>query len=243
LADDYDQHAPLATGFLDGLGATELARINEKFAASLATQLQQLTDRGLYSSAVSVDITARNTRDRNEEVVALNDRLNREQFENQHKLYAEQAGMRDRTMTGRDRMHGVEQDVRGSHVSQITNRFGLQQSARDRTMSGQDRSHAVFQGVYGWKASQITSVYQLEQANRDRTLSAQTALHGLRDANVRLGMDTKMRLYAAGEAIKRLVIEEAGRLHQLRQAITGWKTTQRDTLLQQVQAIKGEFRP
>jgi hypothetical protein len=92
---EYDQHVTTATEFLTDLGTTELARINEAFAASLATQLQQLTDRGLYSAGVAADITARSDRDRDEQIQALNDRLNREKFENQHKLYDQQVRMRD----------------------------------------------------------------------------------------------------------------------------------------------------
>lgn len=84
LGTDYTTHVSTATAFLTGLGTTELARITEQFAASLATQLQALTDRGLYSSAVAADITERNTRDRDEQIQALNDRLMREKFENQH---------------------------------------------------------------------------------------------------------------------------------------------------------------
>lgn len=87
MGTDYDTHESTATAFLTDLGTTELARINELFAATLATQLQQLVDKGLYSSAIATDITARNTRDKNEEIAALNDRLNREKFENDHRLY------------------------------------------------------------------------------------------------------------------------------------------------------------
>lgn len=71
---------------LDGLGATEVARINEQFAASLSTQLQDLIDRGLYSSVVAADITQRNTRDRDEQLQKLYDQLNREKVDNSHKL-------------------------------------------------------------------------------------------------------------------------------------------------------------
>lgn len=90
---NYTSHVTTSTDFLTGLGTTETARINEKFTASLATQLQQLTDRGLYSAGVAADITARNTRDWNEELAALNDRLNREKWENQHRLYEQQVQM------------------------------------------------------------------------------------------------------------------------------------------------------
>lgn len=80
-----DKEATIAA-YLTGLGTTELARITAAFAASLATQLQQLTDRGMYSSVIAADITARNTRDMNEEIAALNDRLNREKWENEHRI-------------------------------------------------------------------------------------------------------------------------------------------------------------
>jgi len=90
---EYDTHKDAATGYLDGLGQSELARINELFDATLSTQLQDLMEKGLYSSAVAVDIKARNARDRNEEIVALNDRLNREKLENAHRLYGERASL------------------------------------------------------------------------------------------------------------------------------------------------------
>ena len=72
--------------FLDGLGATEVARITEQFAASLSEQIQGLIDRGLYSSAVAADITERNTRDRDEQLQKLYDSLNREKLDNSHKI-------------------------------------------------------------------------------------------------------------------------------------------------------------
>ena len=95
---DYDTHVPTATAFLTDLGTTDTVRINEEFAASLATQLQQLTDRGLYSSGVAADITARSNRDRDEQIQALNDRLNREKWENQHRLYDQKFRMKEQTI-------------------------------------------------------------------------------------------------------------------------------------------------
>ena len=94
LEPEYTTHTGVANAFLVGLGATDLARINEEFAASLAVQLQLLTDRGLYSSAVAVDITARSDRDRDEQIQALNDRLMREKLTNQHQVYGQQVTMR-----------------------------------------------------------------------------------------------------------------------------------------------------
>lgn len=90
----YNNHEATAIGRLDGLGSTELARITEQFAASLSVQQQQLIDSGLYNSAVNTDITARNTRDRDEQVQLLNDRLNREKLANDHQLFGQFSGLK-----------------------------------------------------------------------------------------------------------------------------------------------------
>ncbi|MBU2177557.1 MAG: hypothetical protein KJ556_20895, partial [Gammaproteobacteria bacterium] len=94
LETDYDVHDANAQGYLTDLGATELARINEHFDATRAVQVQQLIDKGIYNSAVAVDITARNERDRDEQIQSLNDRLNREKLDNDHKLYEQKLTMR-----------------------------------------------------------------------------------------------------------------------------------------------------
>ncbi len=237
LEDDHVDHSITATAFLTDLGATELARITEQFAASLTTQLQQLTNDGLYNASRASDITQRNLRDRDEQIQALNDRLNREQWENQHRIYEQEVAMRRNRLDGKDKVHGVEQGVIQSHVGQITSRFGLQQSARDRTMAGEDRLHAVRQEIYRYQAAQIVGLHQLQEGLRDRTLNGKTTLYGLREANSRLNIQTETQLYEAGQTLRQLLIQEAGRLQQLQQAITSWETSQRDTLLQQIQQI------
>ena len=103
LEQDYTVHAITSPQYLVDLGATELARINEQFAASLAVQMQQLVDRGLYSSIVATDIRARNLRDRNQEIVSLKDRLNREKLDNEHKLYAQLVDMKTQLATSKER--------------------------------------------------------------------------------------------------------------------------------------------
>lgn len=90
---EYDVHKETAINYLLGLGQTELARINEEFAASLATQLQELTNRGFYSSALAADIRERNLRDRDEQIQALNDRLMREKLGNENQLYQDRVGL------------------------------------------------------------------------------------------------------------------------------------------------------
>ena len=99
----------------------------KKYAASLAEQLQMTTDRGTYSSQLAMDITARNTRDREEEITALKDLLNREKLENQHQLYGQQQSMWDRTLAG----HGAKRADKHKESAGLMSAYGarLQASA------------------------------------------------------------------------------------------------------------------
>lgn len=94
LDSEYTTHAAAATAFLTGLGTTELARINEKYDNLLTSQSALLVNRGFYSSALSAQVAVQVERERNEAIAELNDRLNREKFENQHRLYEQQFRMR-----------------------------------------------------------------------------------------------------------------------------------------------------
>lgn len=94
LVDDFDAHDTTATAFLTGLGTTELARINEKYDNLQTAQDQSLANRGFYSSLIDTQVTAQVERERDEAIAALNDRLNREKWENQHRLYEQQFRMR-----------------------------------------------------------------------------------------------------------------------------------------------------
>lgn len=125
LSPEYDIHASTTRDLLTDLGSTELARINEKFDATLSTQLQQLTDRGLYSSQLATDITARNTRDRNEEIAALNDRLNREKLQNEHQLYDQLVAMRKNTMAAVEALGAHKHRV----IAEFINTYGLRLKA------------------------------------------------------------------------------------------------------------------
>jgi len=60
-------------------------------------------------------------------------------------------------------------------------------------------------------------------------------LYGLQDGNMRLNIEIQSTLYESGQALKRLLIEEASRIQQLQQSIRQWTVLQRDRLLEQVQ--------
>jgi hypothetical protein len=74
-------NAATVMNLASGLGQGELIRINEQFDTLNATTLQQLTSRGLYSSALVAQATARVERERNLAILELNDRINREKID------------------------------------------------------------------------------------------------------------------------------------------------------------------
>lgn len=139
LEQAFLQHDPTSRAFLDDLGATELARINEHFASSLSTQLQQLTDRGMYSSALVTDITARSNRDRDEQIQQLKDRLNREKLDNDHKLY--------------EQLVATKVQIVGSRNQAITQKM----SAAAARLSGLDQKH---------QENMRLMSYQLDERNK-----------------------------------------------------------------------------
>lgn len=136
LTSDYTAHETLSSGFLTGLGATELARINEASTAALSAQMQMLVSKGLYMSTIPVDVTARNARDKAEDIQTLNDRLMREKLDNQHKLYQQQFGMRTRLLDGKNQLHSVQQEVLRYQASLITGTYELLQNIRNRILAG-----------------------------------------------------------------------------------------------------------
>lgn len=241
LESDHTTHVGLATAFLNDLGVTELARINEKFTASLSTQLQQLTDRGLYSSSVAVDITARNTRDKNEEIVALNDRLMREQFENQHRLYGQQVTMRTGTMDGKARVHGIQQELLRYRASQALGLHGLEQSLRERTLNGK-------QAIYGIKLannrlhSEVKStLYEAGQTVRRVLIEEAARLQGLQQAITQWTTGQRDRLYEQIQGIVTQNLAGLAQQHTASQAVTDAAISERNTLLQQIQAATQGF--
>lgn len=89
LDTDYTTHQTTTRALLTNLGTAEVARINADFAATLAEQLQDLTDRGMYTSILVSDVTARNIKDRDERLQNHYDSLARENLGNEHQLWAE----------------------------------------------------------------------------------------------------------------------------------------------------------
>ena len=165
--EDYDLHKVLAEGFLTDLGSTEEARINEKYAATLSVQLQDLTDRGLYSTPLAAAVTARNVRDREEEITALKDRLAREKLDNQHRLYEQQSNLRQRTIAGHEaKRTDVHREV-VSLMNSYTARLQASASKHGEEMSLMARQlqvrNELLVGLYGFVESREDQAPQFSQ--------------------------------------------------------------------------------
>jgi hypothetical protein len=141
LANDFSTHNTTSTAYLTGLGATELARINEQFDNLLAQTNQALIDRGLGSAADVAEI--RIERERSEQITALNDRLARERAENEHKLYEQQQVMRVRTMEALDRVQQLRQAL-SQWLNENESRLESERLAvRSKILEGIDRERGA----------------------------------------------------------------------------------------------------
>ncbi len=108
LDSDFTTHRTLTRSFLVDLGTTDLARINEHYNNLLARTRQDLVNRGLYSSAVYTQMQVQIERERNEAIAKLNDQLNREKLDNEHKLYSEEMATNGAELDGRARYTAIQ---------------------------------------------------------------------------------------------------------------------------------------
>jgi len=236
LQTDYDTHAPIARNFLDNLGATELARINEQFASSLSAQIQSLVSRGLSTAGVIVDITARNTRDKDEQIQALNDRLNREKLDNQHRLYEQQVAVRSRRLDGFDRVHAVRQEVLRYQASLVSSVYGLRSDATNRILAGRQAIFAAkdANSKYGIEVS--SNLYAKLQEVRQRTIESLDRVYQLRDVFAKWNTEETNRRYERLQQIEVQFLEATQRRLAASQDVTKTEMNERQTLLTQLQA-------
>lgn len=235
LISDYETHADLARDFLTGLGATELSRINQQFAASLSAQLQQLTSRGLYSSALVADITERNQRDRDEQIQTLNDRLNREKLENQHKLYEQQVGVRTRMLDGTERLHSVRQEVLRYQATLINGVYSLLQEARNRILAGKQAIFVANDANAKFGISVRSDLYARIQEVRQRTIESVDRIYQLRDVFAKWSNGETNRLYEQLQQVESLHLAGIDKQFAAKQDVNRGQVSQRDVLLQQIQ--------
>jgi hypothetical protein len=240
LETDYNTHAPITINYLLNLGATELARINEQFAANLAEQLQGLTNRGLYTSALVADITARNHRDRDEQIQMLNDRLMREKWENQHRIYEQQVSMRDRTLSGKDRIHSVQQEVLRYQASLISGTYALLQETRNRILAGKQAIFSAKDANTRLGIDVQSGLYSKIQEVRQRIIESLDRIYQLRDVFAKWENTQSQQLYSQIQQIETQQLSGIEQQHSSKQEVSRTEMNQRNLFLQQIQdALRG----
>jgi hypothetical protein len=235
LSSDYFSHAEIARNFLINLGSTELARINEQFASNLSIQMQQLVSRGLSSSAIVADVTARNQRDRDEQIQLLNDRLNREKLDNQHRLYEQQAAMRARTLDGKDRLHGVQQEVLRYQASLISSTFALLNDVRNRVLAGKQAIFSANDANQKYSIEVSSNMYGKLQEIRQRTIDSVDRIYQLRDIFAKWKEEDTVRRYEQIQKIEAQFLEGIQRQNAEKQDIIKTQIPERNNLLTQLQ--------
>ena len=199
---EYTSHKTVAEAFLTDLGTTELARINERFDNLLASSEQKITDRGFYSSNLVTQSDVRIERERDEAIAALNDKLNREKLDNEHKLYDQLVAMRDRVQRGTVLLYQVREALRNWKTENESRLQGEQNTMRIRAADGIALRHSAQQDVSRNEASQRTGLYaalvkKIADIMDGRQQYAKTTLantHELVDARYKLAsMEMEMR--------------------------------------------------
>lgn len=215
LSSDFIAHENIASDFLDGLGATELDRINEEFASQLSIQLQALVSRGLSSSAIVADITERNHRDRDEQIQLLNDRLMREKLGNKHQLYQQQFSMRTRTLDGINQLHGVRQEVLKYQASLISTTYELLQNIRNRILAGQ-------QAILAARDANVRLGIEVNSTLLDQL---QTAFNGVLGGKERFSTLLMQNASTLVELKHKIIVE---RMETAVKRLDGWKSVADD---------------
>lgn len=210
LSDEYDTHVDTATQFLVDLGSTEEARITEEFAASLSNQIQDLISKGLYTSILAADFTARNTRDRDEQIQSLKDRLAREKLENEHQLYGQQTNIRTRRLEEASRLQQISLAVNTWKASHLDNLLAQIQDIDLKQAQGIEAEHAAQQDVS-----------RIAMAERDALLGQlQTAVNGILAGKERYAAALSKDAFTLADAKHRIIQEK---MNTATAQLDGWK--------------------
>jgi hypothetical protein len=221
---------------LVNLGSEELARINEEFAANLSSQIQSLTNAGLTMSTLIADVTARNHRDRDERIQALNDRLMREKLENQHRLHEQRVAMRSRTMDGIDRVHGARQEVLRYQASLITGTYSLLAETRSRILAGKQAIFSARDANARYGVEVKSSLHSALQQVRQKTMESLDRIYQLRDIFAKWESESAVKRYEQIQQIEAQFLSAIDKQLAARQDVNRFEVSQQAALLTQAQS-------
>jgi len=231
LETDWTAHAATTTTLLDGLGVTETARINEQFDNLSSQQYQALVDRGLYSSGLITAFQVQVSRERGEALGILNDRLNREKVDDEHKLYEQLTGVRGRTLEGKDRLYSLDQAALQYRAESIVRSHGQLQDVRNRTLAAEQSLVTLQEEVIRYQITVREGLATRLEGVRVRTMEGLDRIQQLQDALQRWLSDDQHKIYAEQAGLDAHRIEQAERQQAGRMGVYGAEVAQRDALV------------
>jgi hypothetical protein len=203
--------------------------------------MQQLVSRGLYTSTIISDLTARNNRDRDENIQLLNDRLNREKLENQHRIYEQSTLLNSRTLDGKDRLHSAQQEVLRYQASLVSNIYALRNEVRNRVLAGKQAIFSAKDANYKYGIELSSNLYAKLQDIRQRTIESVDRIYQLRDIFAKWKMDDAGKRYERIQQIEAQFLESIQRQYAASQDVSKTEMSERHTLLSQLQAALTAF--
>jgi hypothetical protein len=204
LLADFNTHAAAATAFLTSLGVTELARINEAFDDAQTAQNQGLVNRGFYSSALSSQVTLQVERERTQAIIELNDKLNREKFENQHRLYEQKYRMRLGSLDALFRsLQGAGEVLQsrlahGQWASRVRHEVAqLSITARLQLLSLREKYYQFLLQSLDWEANRRTQIYDALFKTRLESIQVRRSTGEFHSELIRYQLDQRSNLALA----------------------------------------------
>lgn len=204
LLADFNTHSAAATAFLTSLGVTELARINEAFDDAQTAQNQALANRGFYSSALASQVTLQVERERTQAIIELNDKLNREKFENQHRLYEQKYRMRLGSLDALFRsLQGAGEVLQsrlahGQWASRVRHEVAqLSITARLQLLSIREKYYQFLLQSLDWEANRRTQIYEALFRTRMESVRIRREAGGFHSELIRYQLDQRSNLALA----------------------------------------------
>lgn len=204
LLADFNSHASTATAFLTSLGVTELARINEAFDDAQTAQNQALVNRGFYSSNLSSQVTLQVERERTQAIIELNDKLNREKFENQHRLYEQKYRMRLGSLDALFRSLQGAGEVLSSRLahgqwsSRVRHEVAqLSLTARLQLLGIRERYYQFLLQSLDWEGARLTQIYEALFRTRLESVRIRREAGGFHSELIRYQLDQRSNLALA----------------------------------------------
>lgn len=233
---DHSNHATSTNNLLQNLGATETARIQEQFAASLSSQMQQLVSRGLYISTIVTDVTQRNSRDKDEQIQLLNDRLNREKVDNQHRLYDQKFAARIKTLDGVEKLNAVELEVLKYQATLISQVHAAKAETRTRMLNIRQVGFAAKDATTKTGIDVNSGLYAKLQDTRIRSIESLDRVYQLRDVFAKWDTENIVRRYEQIQQIEAQFVESFQKQLIAKQDANKTSITEEHTLLAELQS-------